>query len=633
MTENMFRTHDCNSLRKTDVGTQVTLAGWVNVTRDHGGVIFIDLRDREGLTQIVFRPEENAELARQAHTLRGEDVIQVYGSVAARLPGTENPNLATGDIEIIPTELRILNRADPLPFPIDAEPQNEDLRMTHRYLDLRRPRLARNLRIRHKAAKATRDYLDREGFVEIETPILSKSTPEGARDFLVPSRVSPGKFYALPQAPQQYKQLLMVGGVEKYFQIAKCFRDEDLRADRQPEFTQIDIEASFVTPDDIFRVTEGMLAAIFKAGRDIEIKTPFDRLTYREALDRYGSDKPDRRFEMELVDLGEIFRESGFKVFRGALDAGGVVKAINANGFAGITIGQADELTEIAKLHGAKGLAFIKIENGEWKSPIVKFFSEAEKNSLQSKLNIAEGDCVFFAADKWRVACEVLGRIRLRIAEMQDLHGRAQPPSAPEWDFLWVTDFPLFEWSPDENKWNAMHHPFTRPKAEDIPLFEQLLGAGTPSGRSTITPQSEDRRGGAPAPTAADIRAEAYDVVLNGVEIGGGSMRIYEPPLQEKMFEALGITSDAQQAQFGHLLRALRLGAPPHGGIAFGFDRLVMLLCGEQSIRDVMAFPKNNRSMDLMSQSPAEVDTKQLRDLGIRLAGEEAHGRAPWPPN
>jgi aspartyl-tRNA synthetase len=633
MTENMFRTHDCNSLRKTDVGTQVTLAGWVNVTRDHGGVIFIDLRDREGLTQIVFRPEENAELARQAHTLRGEDVIQVYGSVAARLPGTENPNLATGDIEIIPTELRILNRADPLPFPIDAEPQNEDLRMTHRYLDLRRPRLARNLRIRHKAAKATRDYLDREGFVEIETPILSKSTPEGARDFLVPSRVSPGKFYALPQAPQQYKQLLMVGGVEKYFQIAKCFRDEDLRADRQPEFTQIDIEASFVTPDDIFKVTEGMLTAIFKAARDIEIKTPFDRLTYREALDRYGSDKPDRRFEMELVDLGEIFRESGFKVFRGALDAGAVVKAINAKGFAGITIGQADELTEIAKLHGAKGLAFIKIENGEWKSPIVKFFSEAEKNSLQSKLNIAEGDCVFFAADKWRVACEVLGRIRLRIAEMQDLHGRAQPPSAPEWDFLWVTDFPLFEWSPDENKWNAMHHPFTRPKAEDIPLFEQLLGAGTPSGRSTITPQSEDRRGGAPAPTAADIRAEAYDVVLNGVEIGGGSMRIYEPPLQEKMFEALGITSDAQQAQFGHLLRALRLGAPPHGGIAFGFDRLVMLLCGEQSIRDVMAFPKNNRSMDLMSQSPAEVDTKQLRDLGIRLAGEEAHGRAPWPPN
>ena len=467
MTENMFRTHDCNSLRKSDIGRQVTLAGWVNVTRDHGGVIFIDLRDREGLTQVVFRPEENAELAKQAHTLRGEDVIQVSGSVAARLPGTENPNLATGDIEIIPSELRILNRAEPLPFPIDAEPQNEDLRMTHRYLDLRRPRLARNLRIRHRAAKATRDYLDSQGFVEVETPILSKSTPEGARDFLVPSRIAPGKFYALPQAPQQYKQLLMVAGVEKYFQIAKCFRDEDLRADRQPEFTQIDIEASFVTPDDIFAVTEGMLAAIFKAARDIDIKTPFDRLTYREALDRYGSDKPDRRFEMELVDLGETFRESSFKVFRGALDAGGVVKAINAKGFAGITIGQADELTEIAKLHGAKGLAFIKIENGEWKSPIVKFFSEAEKTALQSKLNIEEGDCVFFAADKWEIACEVLGRLRLRIAEMQKLM-----PAGEVWDFLWVTDFPLFEWSPDENKWNAMHHPFTRPKAEDMPLFE-----------------------------------------------------------------------------------------------------------------------------------------------------------------
>jgi aspartyl-tRNA synthetase len=593
----MFRTHNCNSLRKSDIGTQVTLAGWVNVTRDHGGVIFIDLRDREGLTQVVFRPEENAELAKQAHTLRGEDVIQVSGTVAARLPGTENPNLATGDIEIIPSELRIFNRADPLPFPIDAEPQNEDLRMTHRYLDLRRPRLARNLRIRHRAAKAARDYLDSQGFVEVETPILSKSTPEGARDFLVPSRMMPAKFYALPQAPQQYKQLLMVAGVERYFQIAKCFRDEDLRADRQPEFTQIDIEASFVMPDDIFKLTEGMLAAIFKAARHIEIKTPFDLVTYREALDRYGSDKPDRRFAMELVDLGEIFRNSSFKVFRGALDAGGVVKAINAKGFAGITIGQADELTEIAKLHGAKGLAFIKVEGGEWKSPIVKFFSDAEKSALQSKLNIEEGDCVFFAADKWEIACEVLGRLRLRIAEMQDLLGRARSPSAPEWDFLWVTDFPLFEWRPDENKWNAMHHPFTRPKAEDMSLFE--------------------------AKKFSEVRAEAYDVVLNGVEIGGGSMRIYEPELQEKMFEALGISPEARESQFGHLLRALRLGAPPHGGIAPGFDRIVMLICGEQSIRDVMAFPKNNRAMDLMTQSPAEVDPKQLRDLGIRLAKDK----------
>jgi len=589
----MFRTHDCNSLRKSDIGRQVTLAGWVNVTRDHGGVIFIDLRDREGLTQVVFRPEENAELAKQSHALRGEDVIQVSGTVAARLPGTENPNLATGDIEIIPSELRILNRAGPLPFPLDAEPQNEDLRMTHRYLDLRRPLLARNLRIRYQVAKATRDYLDSQGFIEVETPILSKSTPEGARDFLVPSRIMPGRFYALPQAPQQYKQLLMVAGVEKYFQIAKCFRDEDLRADRQPEFTQIDIEASFVTTDDIFALSEGMLAAIFKAARNVDIKTPFDRLTYREAVDRYGSDKPDRRFEMELVDLGEIFRNSSFKVFRGALDASGVVKAINAKGFAGITIGQADELTEIAKLYGAKGLAFIKVENGEWKSPIVKFFSDTEKTALRSELNIEEGDCVFFAADKWEIACQVLGRLRLRVAEMQDLHGRLRPPGAPDWDFLWVTDFPLFEWSPDENKWNAMHHPFTRPKADDMPLFE--------------------------AKKFPEVRAEAYDVVLNGVEIGGGSIRIYEPKLQDKMFEALGISVEARELQFGHLLRAFRLGAPPHGGIAFGFDRLVMLICGEQSIRDVMAFPKNNRAMDLMTKSPAEVDPRQLRDLSLEL--------------
>src|SRR5437762_228246 len=598
----MYRTHNCNSLRKTDIGSEVTLAGWVNVTRDHGGVIFIDLRDREGLTQVVFRPEENAQLAKQAHTLRGEDVIQVSGRVAARPAGTENLNLATGEIEIIPSELKILNRADDLPFPIDAEPQNEDLRITYRYFDLRRSRFSRNLRLRHRAAKATRDFLDSQGFVEVETPILSKSTPEGARDFLVPSRMTPGKFYALPQAPQQYKQLLMVAGVEKYFQIARCFRDEDLRADRQPEFTQIDIEASFVTPEDIFAVTEGMLAAIFKAARNIEIKTPFDRLTYREAVSRYGSDKPDRRFGIELVDLGEIFRESSFKVFRSALDAGGVVKAINAKGFAGITIGQADELTEIAKLYGAKGLAFVKIENGEWKSPIVKFFTDSEKAALQSKFKIAEGDLILFGADKWEIASEVLGRIRLRIAEIQKLL-----PDSEIWDFLWVTDFPLMQWSAEENKWNAMHHPFTRPKAADIPLFD--------------------------AKKVGEIRAEAYDVVLNGVEIGGGSMRIHEPELQEKMFEALGIRSEDRESLFGHLLRALRLGAPPHGGIALGLDRLVMLVCGEDTMRDVMAFPKNNRGVDLMTQSPSHVDPKQLRDLGVNLRGEEKlSARAPSPP-
>src|SRR6266851_1472120 len=506
----MYRTHNCNSLRKIDIGKEATLAGWVHVSRDHGGVIFIDLRDREGITQVVFRPEENAQLAKEAHGLRSEDVIQISGKVAARVPGTENSKLATGDIELIPNQLRILNRADDLPFPIDAEIHNEDLRLTYRYYDLRRPELSRNLRIRHRAAKVTRDYLDSQGYIEIETPILSKSTPEGARDFLVPSRLVPGKFYALPQAPQQYKQLLMVAGMEKYFQIAKCFRDEDLRADRQPEFSQIDIEASFVRPNDVFALTEGMLAAIFRAARSVEVKTPFDRMTYGEAISTFGSDKPDRRFGMQLVDLGDVFESSAFKLFRSVLDSGGVVKTINAKNFAGITIGQTEELNAIAKQFGAKGLAFIKVENGEWKSPIVKFFSDAEKDALRSKLEIEEGDLVFFAADKWETACEVLGRIRLRVAEIQELTA-----DSGQLDFLWVTDFPLMQWSAEENKWNAVHHPFTRPKTEDVALLDTKK--------------------------LSEVRAEAYDVVLNGVEIGGGSIRVHEPELQKKMFATLGV--------------------------------------------------------------------------------------------
>jgi aspartyl-tRNA synthetase len=588
----MYRTHHCNELRKSDVGSTATLAGWVHMHRDLGGVIFIDLRDREGLTQVVFRPEENAALAAEAHQLGQEDVIQVQGKVLERAPGMQNPRMPTGDIELVPEKLVILNRAGVLPFPIDGEPANEDLRLSYRYVDLRRPQMARNLRIRHKVTKATRDYLDEKGFVEIETPILSKSTPEGARDFLVPSRQVKGKFYALPQAPQQYKQLLMVGGIEKYFQIAKCFRDEDLRSDRQPEFTQIDIEASFVVPDDIFALVEGLLAAVFRAARGVEIQTPFPRMTHAQAMDEFGSDKPDRRFAMQLTDLAEIFRDSSFKMFRGALDAGGAVKAINAKGFASLTTGQGDDLTEMAKHYGAKGLALIKVENGEWKSPIVKFFTEAEKEALRSKLLVEEGDLLLFVADKWEIVCEVLGRIRLRIAEMQQLTANSD-----RLDFLWVTDFPLMAFDAAENKWNAVHHPFTRPKAEDIAKLE--------------------------AGDLAQVHAEAYDVVLNGVELGGGSIRIHEPDLQAKAFAALGVSEEDQQSLFGHILRAFRLGAPPHGGIAFGLDRIVMMICGEDSIRDVMAFPKNNRGLDLMSQSPSDVDERQLRELGIKLASEK----------
>ncbi|HEY1583270.1 MAG TPA: aspartate--tRNA ligase [Chthoniobacterales bacterium] len=588
----MYRTHHCNALRAADIGGKVMLAGWIHSRRDLGGIIFIDLRDREGLTQIVFRPEENPEVTERAHSLRLEDVIQVGGRVAPRLTGQANPSLPTGEIEVVVDELHVLNRADVLPFPLEGEVNNEDLRLSYRYFDLRRPQLSRNLRTRHRVAKATRDYLDEQGFIEIETPILSKSTPEGARDFLVPSRVWPGRFYALPQAPQQYKQLLMVGGVEKYFQIAKCFRDEDLRADRQPEFTQIDIEASFVRPDDLYALTEGMLAKIFKDARRIDIPTPFPRLTYREAVGTFGSDKPDRRFGMQLVDFTEEFRKSGFKLFRSVVESGGVVKAINAKEFAGITTGELEEMTTIAKTFGAKGLASIKLENDEWKSPIVKFFSEAEKQILQKKLALEEGDLIFFGADKWEIVCEVLGRLRLRVAEIQRL-----TKDSDQLDFLWVTEFPLLAFDSAGEKWNAVHHPFTRPHADDLALLE------------------EKRYG--------EIRAEAYDVVLNGVEIGGGSIRIHEPELQAKMFGVLGISPEQQQSQFGHLLRAFRLGAPPHGGIALGLDRLVMLVCGEESIREVMAFPKTNRAQDLMSQSPSEVDPRQLHELGIRLTAKE----------
>lgn len=581
-----FRTCTCDALRPEDIGSRVTLAGWVGSRRDHGGVIFVDLRDREGVTQVVFRPEEHASVAEVAHDLRDEDVIQVSGTVARRLEGTENTKLATGAVELVADELRILNKAEVMPFPLDGDVSNEDLRLAHRYLDLRRPGMASNLRLRHRVTKTMRDVLDAEGFWEVETPILSKSTPEGARDFLVPSRLNPGTFYALPQAPQQYKQLLMAAGVEKYFQIARCFRDEDLRADRQPEFTQVDIEKSFTTAADIFSLIEKMFVAVFREAWGVEISTPFPRMPYREAMDRFGSDKPDTRWAQEIVDVGGIFAGTEFKVFRGALDGGGVVRAFNAKGLAKITTGQIEELTELAKQHGAKGLAFIKCENGEWKSPIVKFFTDAEKEALRERLGIEEGDLVLFGADRLDVVCEVLGRVRLRAAEML---GITHDPK--RLDFLWVVDFPLLAWSGEEQKWNAVHHPFTRPKAEDVSLLE--------NGQM------------------ADIRAEAYDIVLNGVEIGGGSIRIHEADLQSKMFEVLGVGGELQAAMFGHLLKAFRFGAPPHGGIALGLDRLVMLLAHAESIRDVIAFPKNNRGVELMTGSPATVDFKQLRELSI----------------
>ena len=581
-----FRSCHCGALRAKDIGQRATLAGWVGSRRDHGGVIFVDLRDREGMTQVVFRPEEHATVAETAHSLRDEDVIQVSGTIARRLAGTENAKLSTGEVELVADEVKILNKAEVLPFPLDAQVANEDLRLTHRYLDLRRPAMAANLRLRHRVIKTVRDVLDADGFWEIETPILSKSTPEGARDFLVPSRLNPGSFYALPQAPQQYKQLLMAAGVEKYFQIARCFRDEDLRADRQPEFTQADIEMSFVGAEDIFALIEKMFVAVFREAWGVEIKTPFLRMTHREAMDRFGSDKPDTRWAQEIVDVGDVFAGTEFKVFRGALDGGGVVRALNAKGLAKITTGQIEELTEMAKQFGAKGLAFIKCENGEWKSPIVKFFTDAEKAALKERLGIEEGDLVLFGADKWETVCEVLGRVRLRAVE---LLGITHDPQ--RLDFLWVVDFPLLAWSEEEQKWNAVHHPFTRPKADDVPLLE--------SGKY------------------AEVRAEAYDIVLNGVEIGGGSIRIHEADLQSQMFSVLGVNEEQQTSMFGHLLKAFKFGAPPHGGIALGLDRLVMLLAHAESIRDVIAFPKNNRGVELMTGSPANVDFKQLRELYI----------------
>ncbi len=584
-----MRSHHCNELRESHIGQTVTLIGWVNSARDHGGVIFIDLRDREGLTQCVFHPDQNAELAKLSHTLREEDVVQVSGIISKRLEGTTNDKIGTGAIEIVAKELTIVNKADVLPFQLDKELSNEDLRMKYRYLDLRRARMSKNIRQRSVITSAARRYLDESGFFEIETPILSNPTPEGARDFLMPSRLNPGRFYALPQAPQQYKQLMMVAGLEKYYQIARCFRDEDLRADRQPEFTQIDIEASFIGQEDIIRLVEGLLASMFKAGLGVEIPKTFPRMTYADAMDIYGSDKPDTRFEMKITDLGEVFSTTEFKIFRSIIDGGGVVRAINAKGFAGITTGQMNRLNEIAVQAGlpVKNLAFIKLENGEYKSPLWKVFSDAEKAAVISKLDLAEGDIVFFAAGSRESVSTILGRVRCECAVMMELN---KDPN--QFNFLWVVDFPLLAHDEETGHWGAVHHPFTRPHPEDV----AKLDAGD----------------------YANVRAVAYDVVLNGYELGGGSIRIHEKDLQAKMFSVLGVGPEEQQIKFGHILDAFRFGAPPHGGLALGLDRIAMLIAGEDSIREVIAFPKNNKGADLMAQSPCEIGFKELREVYIQ---------------
>ena len=589
----MKRTHHCAQLNQANLGASVVLAGWVDSLRDHGGILFIDLRDRKGVTQVKFDPQVNKDLAAQAAQVKPESVISVAGKVVPRPEGTVNPALPTGEIEVDATALEILNLSETPPFPLDddgGDKVNEDLRLTYRYLDLRRPKMRKNLQVRHKVAKAIRDYFDANEFIEIETPALFKSTPEGAREYLVPSRIHPGQFYALSQSPQQFKQILMVAGVEKYFQIARCFRDEDLRADRQMEFTQVDVEVSFIDREGIYALFEGMLKKVWNDTLGVDLPTPFPRLAFADAMNRFGVDKPDTRFGLELVDFTETFRGSGFKVFSATVAGGGVIKALNARSLADLTQGELKSLEEIAKSLGAKGLAFIKVEGGEWKSPIVKFFSDAEKAVLSQQLALAEGDMVFFAAAPWEKACAILGRIRLECSALLQKRGKLIVP-ANQWNFLWVVDFPLMSYDEEKNQYVATHHPFTSPVPEDVALLD-----------------SDPKK----------VRGQHYDVVLNGMELGGGSIRIHQPALQKKVFEdVLKIPADVVESRFGYMLKAFTYGAPPHGGIAFGLDRIVALLCGTTSIRDVIAFPKTQKGQDLMAQSPTPVTAKQLKELHI----------------
>ena len=583
----MKRTHNCCRLCADDVGKEVILMGWVQRRRDHGGVIFVDLRDREGITQVVFNPDIDKNIHKKAHAIRNEYVLGVRGRVEKRPEGMINPSLRTGEIEIIVTELRILNAAQTAPFLIeDKIDVSENIRLQYRHIDLRRPRLQKSIILRHKVAVSTRQYLNGHGFLDIETPVLTRSTPEGARDYIVPSRVNPGRFYALPQSPQLFKQLLMISGFDRYYQIVRCFRDEDLRADRQPEFTQIDMEMSFVSEEDVMDIAEGLMAEIFKDVLKIKLKLPFLRMPYTEAIDRFGLDKPDIRFDLELKDISDIVEGSGFKVFSNVVKKGGIVKALNAKGCIGFSRKEIDDLTDFAAIYRAKGLAWIKVREDSWQSPIAKFFTDKEKELLSKRIDMEPGDLILFVADQPKIVNEALGHIRNHLGKKLSLINEE------EFKLLWVTHFPMFEYDETEKRYQALHHPFTAPLEEDYARLgdDPLL-----------------------------IKSRAYDLVLNGTEIGGGSIRIHQKELQEKIFGLLGMDRKEYEEKFGFLLSALDSGAPPHGGIAFGFDRLVMILCGQSSIRDIIAFPKTQKAACLLTKAPSEAEKAQLDELFLKL--------------
>ncbi|PWA12534.1 aspartate--tRNA ligase [Pueribacillus theae] len=586
------RTHHCGKLGESNRGEQVVLKGWVQRRRDLGGLIFIDLRDRSGIVQVVVNPEVSKEALETAEQIRNEFVVGVTGNVVKRDPATVNENIETGTIEVIAEEVTILNAAKNPPFQIeDKTDVGEDIRLKYRYLDLRRPIMQKTFKLRHQITKQIRNFLDENEFLEIETPILTKSTPEGARDYLVPSRVHHGEFYALPQSPQLFKQLLMVSGFERYYQIARCFRDEDLRADRQPEFTQVDIETSFLEKEDLLAMMEKMMVSIVKETKGIEITSPFPRLTYKDAMDRYGSDKPDTRFGMELKDVSDVVKQAGFKVFSEAVRNGGSVRAINVKGQAdAYSRKDIDVLTEFVKVYGAKGLAWLKVESEGVAGPIAKFFTEEEVNGMLQQLDAGEGDLLLFVADKNKVVFDSLGALRLKLGK--DLHLIDES----KLHFLWVIEFPLLTYDEDEKRYVAEHHPFTSPVAEDLELL---------------------------AKDPAKVRADAYDLVLNGYELGGGSQRIYKRDIQEKMFEALGFSEEEGKAQFGFLLDAFEYGTPPHGGIALGLDRLVMILAGRNNLRDTIAFPKTTSASDLMTEAPSEVSPSQLEELNLKIRYEK----------